>query len=80
MWIRGEGPSSDSWFQNMEERGRKKERYSESESESHEVRNPSSKRLWVLGGRKGPIADGWRGILTFHKGDEKYLQKAEVVK
>ena len=28
------------------------------------------------GGRQGPIAGGWRGVFAFHKGDEKYIQKA----
>ena len=32
--------------------------------------------LKSLGGKHGLIADGWRGIVAFHKGDEKYLQKA----
>ncbi|CAE7210730.1 unnamed protein product, partial [Symbiodinium necroappetens] len=26
-------------------------------------------------GKSGPIANGWRAVLVFHKGDEKYLQK-----
>ena len=31
------------------------------------------------GGKSGPIAEGYRGVLAFHKGDEKYMQKAELV-
>ncbi|CAE7361318.1 unnamed protein product [Symbiodinium natans] len=27
-------------------------------------------------GKKGTIANGWRAVLAFHKGDEKYMQKA----
>ena len=26
-------------------------------------------------GRQGLIAEGWRGILVYHKGDEKYIQR-----
>ena len=32
----------------------------------------------VRGGKKGTIANGWRAVLAFHKGDEKYMQKAGI--
>lgn len=31
---------------------------------------------WHQGKRRGPVADGFRGVLVVHKGDEKYLQRA----
>ena len=30
---------------------------------------------WQDGKRQGPVASGWRGILVYHKGDEKYIQR-----